>query len=142
VRSEFGGPIVCSTHPRTRDQLTRHGIPAPSPEIRLIDPLGFFEFVWLEKNARCVLSDSGTVQEECAIFNVPNLTLRDVTERPETVECGSNILTGADPGSIARAVQIALSRSGPWDPPPEYLARNVAESVVKIVLGHRQPLAR
>ena len=61
----------------------------------LSDALPFFSFVNLEKNAFMVLTDSGTVQEECAIFGVPNVTVRDVTERPETIECGSNIIGGA-----------------------------------------------
>ena len=63
---------------------------------------GFFDFVALEQAAFCVLSDSGTVQEECCIFRVPNVTIRDVTERPETIECGSNMLAGADPERVLR----------------------------------------
>ena len=98
-------------------------------------PLGFFDFVRLEIEASCVLSDSGTVQEECCIFGVPNVTLRDVTERTETIECGSNILTGGDGSAIERAVSIALAKS-PWTPPPEYLVPNVSQTVVKIVMGY------
>jgi len=83
-----------------------------------------------------VLTDSGTVQEECAIFRVPNITLRDVTERPETIECGSNILSGADPESILNAATIALASPADWSPPPEYLVENVSQTVSKIVLGY------
>jgi len=110
--------------------------------VRLIDPLGFFDFVWLEQHARCVLSDSGTVQEECCLFNVPNVTLRDVTERPETVEHGSNILSGSAPEAIAAAVKVALARTGTWAPPPEYLASNIGDTVAKILLGHLHPTTR
>ena len=85
-----------------------------------------------------MLSDSGTVQEECCIFGVPNVTIRDVTERPETLECGSNILSGGRPENIARCVAVALERSTNWQPPPEYLAAHVSNSVTKIVLGHSQ----
>ena len=63
--------------------------------VRYLEPLGLFDFVALERQA-CVLTDSGTVQEECAIFRVPSVTLRDVTERPETIEAGSNMLAGVD----------------------------------------------
>src|SRR5262249_11757015 len=133
-------PVVCSTHPHTRDRLGRQGLTVANPEIRLLEPLGFPDFVWLERHARCVLSDSGTVQEECCILNVPNVTLRDVTERPETVEHGSNILAGAGPESILKSVEVALGRRGPWVPPPEYLVDNVGDTVVKILLGHRHPL--
>ncbi len=94
----------------------------------------------LERHARCVLSDSGTVQEECCIFRVPNVTIRDVTERPETVDCGSNILTGAEPGSVARCVRIALERGTDWQPPAEYLVRNVSTAVTKILLGHNEAM--
>ena len=73
--------------------------------MRLLEPLGFFDFVKLEREALAVMSDSGTVQEECAIFRVPNVTIRDVTERPETIECGSNILSGADREDVERAMR-------------------------------------
>ncbi len=99
-------------------------------------PMGFLDFVKLEMNARAVMTDSGTVQEECCIFSVPNVTLRDVTERAETLECGSNILTGSDPQAIRQAVKVALSASQPWTPPPEYLEANVSASVAKIVMGY------
>ena len=83
-----------------------------------------------------MLTDSGTVQEECAIFGIPNITLRDVTERPETIECGSNILSGAETDSIIRSVEIAIAQPAAWTVPPEYLAANVSQTVSKIVLGY------
>ncbi len=83
-----------------------------------------------------VLTDSGTVQEECAIFNVPNVTVRDVTERPETLECGSNIISGAETEMIAKAVDLAVSLPATWIAPKEYLAENVSHTVAKIVLGY------
>jgi UDP-N-acetylglucosamine 2-epimerase (non-hydrolysing) len=104
--------------------------------VRFAEPFGFFDFIKLETKARCVLSDSGTVQEECSIFKVPNVTLRDVTERPETLECGSNILTGANPQSISRAVRTVLGMAPRWEPPAEYLATAVSDTVVRIVTGY------
>ena len=91
----------------------------------------------LERNARCVLSDSGTVQEECCILGVPNVTTRDVTERAETIECGSNILTGSDPEMILRAVDTVLGSACDWTPPAEYVEKHVSATVTKIVLGHQ-----
>ena len=82
-----------------------------------------------------MLSDSGTVQEECAIFRVPNVTIRDVTERPETLECGSNILSGADPDALARAMRMVLALPAEWHAPPEYETPAVSRVVAKIVLG-------
>ena len=109
-------------------------------QIRFMEPFGFFDFVSLEQQARCVLSDSGTVQEECSIFKVPNVTLRDVTERPETVECGSNILSGADPESILRCVEVVLAQPPSWSPPVEYLAENVSQTVLRILTSYRYEL--
>ncbi len=134
VAETHGLPMLISLHPRTLDRLQHFGIEL-GPHIRVMKPLGFFDFVRLEIEAACVLSDSGTVQEECCIFGVPNVTLRDVTERAETIECGSNILTGGDGSMIASAVAIALMKS-PWTPPAEYLVPNVSQTVAKIVMSY------
>ena len=107
--NEYGYPVICSLHPRTRSQLEKQNKIIEKEGIRTIEPLGLFDFVNLEKNAFCVLSDSGTVQEECCIFNIPNVTLRDVTERPETIEAGSNIITGCKPDAVLRSVKTVMS---------------------------------
>jgi len=136
VRVEYGMPVICSLHPRTRSKMAAFGLKTDCDSVRFVPPMGFFDFVALERQAYCVLSDSGTVQEECCIFRVPNVTIRDVTERPETVECGSNILAGADPEVILQAVRTVLSRPCQWSPPPEYLQTGVSTTVVKIVTGY------
>ncbi len=134
VSEVHGLPMLISLHPRTLDRLRHFGV-VLGAHIRVMKPLGFFDFVRLELEAACVLSDSGTVQEECCIFGVPNVTLRDVTERAETVECGSNILTGGDGEAIERGVALALMKSA-WTPPAEYLVPNVSQTVAKMVLGY------
>ncbi|MGI8787286.1 MAG: non-hydrolyzing UDP-N-acetylglucosamine 2-epimerase [Pyrinomonadaceae bacterium] len=136
VSEKFGKTMLVSVHPRTAQKLDKFGLKTATDKIKLLDPLGFFDFVKLEKNALAVLTDSGTVQEECAIFGVPNVTLRDVTERPETIECGSNILSGAETNSILQSVEMAISQPVNWNAPKEYLAENVAQTVSKIVLGY------
>ena len=75
----------------------------------------------------------------CCLFRVPTVSVRDVTERPETVECGSNILAGVDPDTVVRCVMAATSLPASWQPPPEYLVADVSASVVKIVLGFLLP---
>jgi UDP-N-acetylglucosamine 2-epimerase (non-hydrolysing) len=117
--------------------MRSYGIDVMNGRVHFLPPFGFFDFITLEKNAFCVLSDSGTVQEECSIFGVPTVTLRDVTERPETLECGSNMLSGADPEMILHCVRAVLALKGQWTAPPEYLAENVSETVLKILLGFR-----
>lgn len=132
-------PVVCSFHPRTRAKVAAFGVDVTGAGLRFVEPFGFFDFLKLERNAFCVLSDSGTVQEEACILGVPNVTIRDVTERPETIECGSNVLSGAEPGEIERAVAFVTRRPAAWDPPQEYLAEHVADTVARIVTGYRTP---
>ena len=136
IEKKYNMPIIISTHPRTRNRMRQYGVNIESPNIRFLDPFGFFDFIALEKNAYCVLSDSGTVQEECSIFKIPNVTLRDVTERPETLECGSNILSGAEPESVMRSIALVTSCDANWNPPIEYLAENVSDVVLKMMSGY------
>jgi UDP-N-acetylglucosamine 2-epimerase (non-hydrolysing) len=137
LQKEYQKPVIVSTHPRTANVMERFRLDAKtSDQIRFHEPFGLFDFVALEQNAFCVLSDSGTVQEECAIFGVANVTIRDVTERPETLECGSNILSGPDPQSIVRCVHTVLDEKGNWKAPPEYLVKDVSATVVRLLLGY------
>jgi len=139
LHKEYGYPVICSFHPRTRAKVEAFGVETDRAGVTFLEPFGFFDFIRLEKSAYCLLSDSGTVQEEACLFGVPNVTIRDVTERPETLDCGSNILSGADPQTILTAVNFVTRRRGGWQPPPEYLAANVADTVCRIVLGYRLP---
>lgn len=128
-----GMPVLASLHPRTADKMRTYGVAEGA--VKFVPPMGLFDFVRLEKEAFCVLSDSGTVQEECCIFGVPTVTMRDVTERPETIECGSNILAGVEAERILPAIDVAVRSRGTWNPPAEYLADNVSDIVARIVLG-------
>lgn len=137
LQREYGLPVICSTHPHTRARMQDFQLGLESSEIQFHDPFGLFDFVALERNAFCVVSDSGTVQEECCIFQVANVTIRDVTERPETIEAGSNILSGIDSESILRCVRAVLDLRSTWSPPAEYMKDDVSRTVVKILLGYR-----
>jgi len=136
LQKEYQLPLICSLHPRTQNKLQRYGINMNNEQIRFLPPFGFFDFIALEQNAFCVLSDSGTVQEECCIFQVANVTIRDVTERPETIECGSNMLSGADPEIIFQCVRTVLDQTCQWTVPPEYLVEQVSSTVVKSLIGY------
>lgn len=135
VGADTGWPTVVSLHPRTRVRLERFGLDEERAGIRMLRPLGLFDFVALERTAGVVLTDSGTVQEECCILKVPNVTLRDTSERLETVECGSSILAGTRSEDIAAGVKLARSLDRGWEPPPEYLVPDVSDTVARIVLG-------
>lgn len=137
IAREHSMPVICSLHPRTRSKIEKFGVDIGADGLRFVEPLGFFDFISLERAAFCTLTDSGTVQEETCIFGVPNVTIREVTERPETVECGSNYLAGSSPDAIAAAVKLVTGSRRTWTPPPEYLATGVADTVVRIVTGHR-----
>jgi UDP-N-acetylglucosamine 2-epimerase (non-hydrolysing) len=138
LQREYKMPVICSTHPRTRALMQSFQLdPITFDGIQFHEPFGFVDFIRLERSALCVLSDSGTVQEECCIFKVANVTIRDVTERPETIECGSNMLSGADPNTILRCVRTVLDMRAEWKVPVEYLVSNVSNTVIKVVLGYR-----
>jgi UDP-N-acetylglucosamine 2-epimerase (non-hydrolysing) len=139
LEEEFRIPVICSLHPRTRSKVKTFGIDLERAGLSFLEPLGFLDFVRLEQSAFCLLSDSGTVQEEACIFGVPNVTIRDVTERPETIDCGSNVLCGVIPADVLQAVRMVTAQSSRWKPPHEYMEPVVAETVCRIVLGYRIP---
>ena len=127
--------IVFSCHPKTRQRLQSLGMHT-SECIKLIDPVGFFDFVKLEQNSYMAISDSGTVQEEMCLFNIPTITIRSTTERPETVWCGSNIVTGLEVDSIVAGYQSMKQNDRTWTVPSEYARTNVSDTVVNILLGN------
>lgn len=137
LQKKYQLPIIISTHPHTKSRIENMGITNTNQNIHYLQPFGLFDFVALEKNAKLVLSDSGTVQEECCIFHVPTVTIRDVTERPETIECGSNILSGSRPDRILVCADTVLSQVPDWNIPSEYLEKNVSQTVIKILMGFR-----
>jgi len=116
VYNELNLPIIYPIHPRTMKKIREFGLEIPEG-VKLIEPLGFLEFLQLEANAKRVLTDSGGVQEESCILKVPCVTLRDNTERPETLEVGSNVLAGINQNKILEGVKIMLDRKGNWKNP-------------------------
>ena len=136
VAADTGLPVIYSVHPRAADRIQRGGLASERSELVLSEPLGFFDFVRLERGAACVVTDSGTVQEECAIQHIPNVTIRDVTERPETIEVGSNIIAGSDPSELVAAVRLARGLARDWIPPREYVVPRPSTAIAKIALGH------
>ena len=116
VYHKFNFPIIYPAHPRTMKRIKEFGLEVPNGT-RLIEPFGFLEFLQLEANAKLVLTDSGGVQEETCILKVPCVTLRDNTERPETLEVGSNVLSGANQNRILEGVEKMMNRERNWKNP-------------------------
>jgi UDP-N-acetylglucosamine 2-epimerase (non-hydrolysing) len=108
-------PVVYPIHPRSRHKLAEHGLDAS--EITLVPPVGFLDSLTLQRHARLILTDSGGVQEEACILGVPCVTLRDNTERPETVTVGANELAGTHPVRILAAAERRLAASLSWEQP-------------------------
>ena len=132
-------PVVLSAHPRFRDKIAEHKIKT-GDRIYMFELFSLSESIELEKYARFVMSDSGTVQEECCILKTPTITLRDVTERPETIECGSNIIGGRNIRSISNAYTILKSRMKydsrvlkEWEVPDGYMSEMVSDTVINIL---------
>lgn len=124
------GKVTVSTHPRTRDRLNKLGI-TTIQNVEFVEPMSFPKFINTMNNSKLVVTDSGTVQEEANILNVPNITIRNNTERPETVEAGSNIVTGTNPVDVIRSAKIALTCN--TQPTPCYIKTNVSDTVIKII---------
>ncbi len=127
--------IVWPLHPRTKIRLKKHNLKL-SKNIIIIDPIDFFDFSNLENNSECIITDSGTVQEEASILKKPNLIIRDTTERPETIEAGSSIVIGSSKKYIKQQIEIALDLNNFSQNIPEYNLVNVSNKIIKILFSN------
>jgi UDP-N-acetylglucosamine 2-epimerase len=132
IQEKWQLPILMSTHPRTRKKLVDLGI-SSIPGIAFHEPFGFLDYAKLQKSARFVVSDSGTISEEAAILGFKAVSLRDYAERPEAVESGAIVLTGLDKENIIQSIQLQLEGSS--EIPPDYSQTEFSTTVLKIVLS-------
>ncbi|MGE5407796.1 MAG: non-hydrolyzing UDP-N-acetylglucosamine 2-epimerase [Syntrophothermus sp.] len=126
-------PVVFPVHPRTRRMMET--IDADHPGLRLIEPLGYLDFLSLMADAAAVLTDSGGIQEETTYLGIPCFTLRDNTERPITVSAGTNTLLGLDPAAIATIPAALAARGAPPAEPPPLWDGHAAERIADVVAG-------
>jgi UDP-N-acetylglucosamine 2-epimerase (non-hydrolysing) len=129
VTATTGLQVIYPIHPHSRNRMAEFGLDAPG--LTLTEPVDFFGFLQLENNARLILTDSGGIQEEACILGTPCVTLRDNTERPETVEVGANILAGASPDNILDCARTMLGRKTAW--PNPFGDGKAAERIVGIM---------
>ncbi len=129
VATEFCLPVIYPIHPRSRKMMAEFDL--QPKKLRLIEPVDFLSFLQLENSARLILTDSGGVQEEACILGVPCVTLRDNTERPETLEVGSNILAGVLPDTILEHTRLMLNKENNWVNP--FGDGTAGRKIVKII---------
>ena len=115
IHESSGLPLVFPVHPRTEKMIKSFGLKLKG--FQMIKPQGFLEFIQLESSARMILTDSGGVQEEACILKVPCVTIRDSTERPETIFVGANVIAGVNPQSIFNAAEIMMGKPRSWKNP-------------------------
>ena len=130
ISQKFNLPVIYPIHPRTRKMLSKFKI-SVSKNVHLTEPLGYLDFLLLQKNAKLILTDSGGIQEEACIIRIPCITLRDNTERPETLIVKSNILAGANPQKIVKSVKKMINSKKRWKNP--FGNGKAAEEIIKII---------
>lgn len=139
----YDRPVIVSTHPRTRARLDAgqadSGL-AADERIRLLPPFGYFDYVTLQRNAYCVVSDSGTLTEEAALLGFPAVMVRDAHERPEGVDAGVLLLSALQPDQVRHAVDVVVAQRPQSDQAAhavaDYAPASVSRTVVRIVLGY------
>ena len=124
-------PIVFPVHPRTAKIL--EAVELEFPDLRLVDPLGYLEFNYLVKHAKAVITDSGGITEETTVMGVPCFTLRESTERPETVTMGTNELLGTDPAALEPAFERLFSGKWKQGSIPKKWDGKTAERIVSVL---------
>jgi UDP-N-acetylglucosamine 2-epimerase (non-hydrolysing) len=137
MHKNYTGQIVWPIHPRTQSKLKEFNIKLPD-YLQLIPPVGYLDFIQLQKHAKLILTDSGGIQEEACLLGVPSLTLRENTERPEAVEVGASELVGRNAEKAVKAAEKWLSRDDySWDNP--FGDGHVAEAIIDIVIADNTP---
>lgn len=138
VRESWRLPVLVSTHPRTRKRLEQR---APDPTqlegVVFHEPFGLLDYVHLQTQARCTLSDSGTISEEAAILGFPAVTLRESIERPESLDTGSMVMTGLDPRGLVEAITVAVAQAATegMPCPADYRITDTSRRVVNFILS-------
>lgn len=140
IATKYKKRIIVSMHPRTRKRFEEFKDFSLSPLIEFLKPFGFSDYISLQRNAYCVISDSGTITEESAILGFPAVTIREVHERPEGMDEGTLILCGVQPQKVMKSIDIVTTQSAQknckFRIPPDYDVDNVSKKVVRIIASY------
>ena len=127
--------IIVSTHPRTRKKLEALGF-EHLPNVTFSKPYGFFDYITLQTNAFCVISDSGTITEESSLLGFPAITIRQAHERPEGMDSGVLIMSGLEKKGIIKSIDVITSRAKPTNLIPDYDVEMVSDKVLNVILSY------
>jgi UDP-N-acetylglucosamine 2-epimerase (non-hydrolysing) len=140
LAEEYGIPIIVSTHPRTRKKLETINEMIINPLVQFLKPFGFLDYINLQMNALCTISDSGTISEESSILSFPAISLRQSMERPEAQDAGTIVLTGFDPQVVLNSIQMVIKEfeiNGNYKRIAEdYTITNTSWRVLKLIMGN------
>lgn len=140
IVDKYQKKVIVSTHPRTRKKLEAIGFVNSNPMIEFMKPFGFMEYVKLQQNAFCVISDSGTITEESSILHFPAITIRQAHERPEGMDEGTLVMSGLESERIIESIDLVTSQYAEGEEVihsiPDYAADNVSKKVVRIILSY------
>lgn len=140
ITLKYGKKVIVSTHPRTRKKLETMGFVNSNSLIQFMKPFGFYEYVKLQMNAFCVISDSGTITEESSILHFPAITIRQAHERPEGMDEGTLVMTGLRKDTILNAIDLVTGQfaedHGCIRMIPDYTPENVSKKVVRIIISY------
>ena len=142
LAATYAKPIIVSVHPRTRNRIERLDADAKrcNPLVRLLKPFGFFDYIALQRAAACVLSDSGTITEECSLLGFPAVTIRQAHERPEGMDVGTLVMCGLHHERVLQAVGTVMAQHADGGaatrPVPDYDAGPVSKKVVRIIQSY------
>lgn len=139
IASQYNKKIIFSTHPRTMKKLGENSKLKLNPLIEIIKPLGLFDYIYLQMNAYCVISDSGTITEESSLLQFPAITIRQAHERPEGMDVGALIMSGLEEDRVLESVHIVTSQFERGIKPnliPDYDVDNVSMKVVRIIQSY------
>jgi UDP-N-acetylglucosamine 2-epimerase (non-hydrolysing) len=140
IVDRFDKPVIVSTHPRTRKRLEDKGLVDLDSRIQFLKPLGFPDYVKLQMNAACVISDSGTITEESSILNFPAVTIRQAHERPEGMDEGTLIMCGLEAETVIKAIEVVMTQFAEnnerFKVVKDYDVDNVSQKVLRIILSY------
>ncbi|GAB2767833.1 non-hydrolyzing UDP-N-acetylglucosamine 2-epimerase [Salinimicrobium soli] len=146
ISNEFDKMVIISTHPRTRKKLEEIGFVSSNPKLIFSKPFGFHDYIHLQKNAFCVISDSGTITEEASILNLPAITIRQAHERPEGMDEGTLIMSGLKKDRVVESIKVVTEQhqenNSAIKMVGDYITDNVSKKVLRIILSYTDYINR